>query len=172
MLMRTVIALAFASVISGQPCTENESKLWQNEYSFTSNMINCAVKGSGSGGATASCMVAVYNGQLTNGCAKCFGDTVDCGYRNCGNLCAKAAYSPDCLACTEAKGCNSALAQCTGFTQGPPPPTPPPSASVAPKADDDGTAANVTSTTKGGACGFSAGSAAMLLFVSIAATRQ
>lgn len=148
--MRLIIALSAIGIVSASQCTETESKLWLEDYSFTMNMLTCAIKGSGSSGPTTSCLVSKYNGKLSESCAKCFGETVGCGSKFCGAVCAKGAYSNDCLSCTSSNGCDAGLNTCTGF-EGPLKPTPPPSRSdVSPVPQSDGitTPELATTTTK------------------------
>ena len=91
---------------------------------FTTTLQKCAVDYMGGDRATATCLKNKYNGQLSDSCAACFGQTVKCGVENCAEFCADDAGDPTCLACTEEKGCDAGLNTCTGFLQGPPKPLP------------------------------------------------
>ena len=126
--MALILKAATFSILSGialadGKCNEKESTLWLDSYDFTQNLKVCAVKSAGGASKTSACLVRDYNGDLSAECASCFGQTVDCGRVNCIGVCAAESADPKCLACVEEKGCNAALATCTGFATGPPNPT-------------------------------------------------
>lgn len=114
------ISFFFPSALAGQ-CNEIESQLWLNIDSFTEVMQSCAVIASGSAAGTTDCIKSTIVG-LSSGCASCFGQTVECGKRNCMDECMASCASQFCLDCTKKSGCDSALNVCTGFNQGPPKP--------------------------------------------------
>ena len=91
---------------------------------FTTTLQKCAVDYMGGDRATATCLKNKYNGQLSESCAACFGQTVKCGVEHCAEFCADDAGDPTCLSCTKEKGCDDGLNTCTGFSQGPPKPLP------------------------------------------------
>lgn len=121
-MLRKVAVLSFvsATALAGQ-CNESESKLWLNNDSFTDVMKKCAANASGSAAGTTNCMASQIGG-LSSGCASCFGQTVDCGKRNCMAECIQSSAAQKCLDCTKNSGCDDALNVCTGFAQGPPKP--------------------------------------------------
>ena len=117
------LVVPITSVFAGQ-CTTAESSLWIDKMEFTTVLTNCAVKFMGGDQATSNCLKGAYNGQLSDSCAMCFGQTVKCGVMNCAGFCADDAGDAACLSCTKEKGCDDGLNTCTGFSQGPPKPLP------------------------------------------------
>lgn len=119
-LSATVLSTA---VLADGSCSAAESELWIGSDAFTSALQKCAIANLGDGGMTSSCLVEKYS-TLSSECAACFGATVQCGRKQCMSACAADSGSAGCLECVESKGCNSALAVCTGIAQGPPNPVP------------------------------------------------
>ena len=97
-------------------CTQEMAVSWLDNSSFSSDIQQCAAEAFGNGKHVGPCLKSKYP-VLSDDCAACFGDIVDCGRIHCIQECADV--SEECISCTERAGCNSQLASCTGF-QGPP----------------------------------------------------
>jgi hypothetical protein len=133
------------SALAGQ-CTDDMSKAWVDNSDFSWNIKSCAIQYLGKSDLVAKCLQGKYP-VLSSECATCFGETVECGKKNCSRECAKDSFLQKCLDCTEKSGCNSNLAKCTGIAQNPPVPT----ASDAKAGTDstDGTSSNTRSALTG-----------------------
>lgn len=116
LLLSSALSMCFA----GKQCSELEYALWNGSADFTNNIKECAIKNLGAGEGTKNCLMGKYGDALSSGCAKCFGDTVQCGKENCTAACAKDSGSPGCLKCTTDKGCVKLQNDCTGYPIGPP----------------------------------------------------
>ena len=95
-------------------CSESDQYVWKDSQSFFSSVQDCTKKGSGSSDLTASvsqCLSTTYP-NLSQNCAKCFGEDVDCGATNCRGAC-QHGDSQSCQTCL--KPCTAAHAKCTGI---------------------------------------------------------
>ncbi len=98
-------------------CSSNDRQLWQNStqssQKFFQSIQTCTVEG---GGATdlsqnvTSCLQS-QNPGLSQNCAQCFGDDVDCGASNCRQPC-QDPNSQNCTVCLNP--CTQRLVSCTG----------------------------------------------------------
>ena len=118
LLLSSALSMGFA----GNQCSDSEYALWNGSSDFTHHIKECAIINMGAGEAVKNCLVNKYGGALRSDCAKCFGDTVQCGRDHCAAACAKDSGSPGCLKCTKDKGCVDLQNNCTGYPVGPPPP--------------------------------------------------
>ena len=146
MFLKPVIFSLLALTTSAGQCSESESSLWINNYGFTEKIKSCAIQNMGSGDGTAKCLVGHFSG-LSDSCASCFGQTVECGKKNCQKFCLADSAAPACLECTEKAGCNAALNTCTGFSQGPPAPTQAPGANPKSGSTDGNSASGIGAGT-------------------------
>ena len=158
MFART-IALVFIASASAQKCTEAESKLWIDQYDFTKNMMTCAMKGMGSSKVASNCLVDKYSGALSLDCATCFGETIACGAKSCGQPCSKDPSCAECKECAYSSGCDGAMKACTGIETGP--------MSPKPKTAADGTTATTKSATSIGLLSVSSVTASILVLAII-----
>jgi hypothetical protein len=95
----------------GGACTNPADQTRQAEPDFAGAVRACGFSCFGmSETCNAQCVEAK---GITSACATCWGDSVNCGTKNCIGQCLNAT-SPDCLACT-AQFCDPAFHACAGM---------------------------------------------------------
>ena len=114
------LSLLAVGALAGK-CTQEMADCWLDKPTFSVDIQECAVEKFGMGSEVATCLKGKYS-VLSDDCAACFGETVDCGRIKCIQDCANDSFADQCIGCTESAGCNSELVTCTGF-QGPPIPS-------------------------------------------------
>ena len=106
-------------------CSDSDRNTWQSSSSannqFFNNIDTCTSQAAGSTDLTSNvtnCMTTVYP-NLSQSCAQCFGEDVDCGATNCRVPCQNNSNGSECQSCLQP--CSNTLSTCTGTTNNPKP---------------------------------------------------
>lgn len=109
--------LVLQSSASNQ-CTSSDKQLWQSSpnasVKFFQDIALCSFQGAGSTDLSQNitqCLTSM-NPNLSESCARCFAEDVDCGATNCRVPCQQDVSSSQCQICLQP--CTQSLSSCTG----------------------------------------------------------
>ncbi len=104
---------------TGQCTNEADLAIIQgDEVDPTAEATTCGLAAIGKPPGTATPCIVEATG-LSEGCAGCYGGTVDCTIANCIGACAADPSAEQCGVCMEEKGCIAAFDECAGDIDAP-----------------------------------------------------